>query len=98
MSVDLLISPKARSPAEAHAHQIPPEKVHFHEVGAVDTLVDILGVCYGLDWLGVRRLSASPLPWFSGSVSGSHLPPQHTVRFESLALLGIRKSTPGLAA
>lgn len=62
----------ALTAAEAHAHQIPPEKVHFHEVGAVDTLVDILGVCYGLDWLGVRRLSASPLPWFSGTTVCEH--------------------------
>lgn len=58
--------------AEAHAHAIPPENVHFHEVGAVDTLVDILGVCYGLEQLGVERVTASPLPWFSGSVDCAH--------------------------
>ena len=58
--------------AEAHAHQIAPEKVHFHEVGAVDTLVDILGVCYGLAQLGARRITASSLPWFSGSIDCAH--------------------------
>lgn len=62
----------ALTEAEAHAHQIRPEEVHFHEVGAVDTLVDILGVCYGLECLGVRRITASPLPWFSGSTVCEH--------------------------
>ena len=42
---------EALSLAEAHAHQIAVEDVHFHEVGAVDTLVDILGVCWGLEQL-----------------------------------------------
>lgn len=62
----------ALTAAEAHAHQIPPEQVHFHEVGAIDTLVDILGVCFGLDQLEIRRVTASPLPWFSGSVECAH--------------------------
>lgn len=58
--------------AEAHAHRIPVEKVHFHEVGAVDTLVDILGVCWGLGELGATRITASPLPWFDGSIECAH--------------------------
>lgn len=58
--------------AEADAHQIPPEQVHFHEVGAIDTLVDILGVCWGLEHLGVERIAVSPLPWFSGAVQCAH--------------------------
>ena len=62
----------ALTEAEAYAHQIPRDLVHFHEVGAVDTLVDILGVCYGLDQLGVRRITASSLPWFSGSIECAH--------------------------
>ena len=49
-------------------NRIPAEQVHFHEVGAVDTLVDILGVCWGLEELGVDRVTASPLPWFGGSI------------------------------
>ena len=44
--------------AEAEAHGIAPEEVHFHEVGAVDTLVDILGACWALDQLGVERVTA----------------------------------------
>lgn len=58
--------------AEAQAHRIPVEEVHFHEVGAVDTLVDILGVCWGLEELGVERVTASPLPWFGGSIDCAH--------------------------
>ncbi len=58
--------------AEAEAHQIAPEKVHFHEVGAIDTLVDIAGACWGLEQLGVGRVMASPLPWFSGTVECAH--------------------------
>lgn len=58
--------------AEAHAHRIPVEEVHFHEVGAVDTLVDILGVCWGLGELGATRITASPLPWFDGCIDCAH--------------------------
>ncbi|MDR2850943.1 MAG: LarC family nickel insertion protein [Desulfovibrio sp.] len=58
--------------AEAHAHQIPPEAVHFHEVGAIDTLADIAGACWALERLGIDRITASPLPWFSGSVRCAH--------------------------
>ena len=58
--------------AEAEAHGIAPEKVHFHEVGAVDTLVDILGACWALDRLGVERVTACALPWFGGSITCAH--------------------------
>ncbi|MDO5484171.1 MAG: LarC family nickel insertion protein [Desulfovibrionaceae bacterium] len=63
---------RALTLAEAHAHQIAPEDVHFHEVGAIDTLVDIIGVCWGLERLGIERVTASPLPWFSGTVACAH--------------------------
>ncbi len=62
----------ALTEAEAHAHQIAPEDVHFHEVGAIDTLVDILGAAYGVEALKVDSVVASPLPWFSGSVECAH--------------------------
>lgn len=58
--------------AEAQAHQIDPAEVHFHEVGAIDTLVDILGAAYAVEALGVSRITASSLPWFSGSVECAH--------------------------
>ena len=58
--------------AEAKVHGTSPEEVHFHEVGAVDAIVDIVGVCAGLAMLGVERLVASPLPLGSGHVDVSH--------------------------
>ena len=58
--------------AEAEVHGVTPEDVHFHEVGAVDAIVEIAGVCAGLDALGVARIEASPLPLATGTVTFSH--------------------------
>ncbi|MDX2228704.1 MAG: nickel pincer cofactor biosynthesis protein LarC [Leptolyngbyaceae cyanobacterium bins.349] len=58
--------------AEGAVHGIPPEQVHFHEVGATDALVDIIGTCLGLDWLGIDRLVCSPLPVGGGSIWAAH--------------------------
>ncbi len=58
--------------AEAEVHGSTVQKVHFHEVGAVDAIVDIVGVLLGLDALGVTSVSASVLPLGSGSVDSQH--------------------------
>jgi hypothetical protein len=58
--------------AEARVHGIALERVHFHEVGAVDALVDVAGVAIGLERLGVARLCASPVALGSGSVESGH--------------------------
>ncbi len=58
--------------AEAHVHQIDIEKVHFHEVGAIDTIVDIVGTVAGLHHLGVEKLIASPIPAPRGFVKCDH--------------------------
>ena len=58
--------------AEAAVHGIPAEQVHFHEVGATDALVDVVGTCLGLHWLGVNRIICSPLPVGGGTVKAAH--------------------------
>lgn len=58
--------------AESNAHGIPLERVHFHEVGALDSIADILGAAVGLDLLGVERFSSSPVPTGTGTVKAAH--------------------------
>ena len=58
--------------AEGRAHGMPPERVEFHEVGAVDAIVDVTGSCIGLDWLGVGATHCSALPIGGGMVRGPH--------------------------
>jgi len=58
--------------AEAAIHSMPIEKVHFHEVGAVDTIVDIVCSAAGVEWLNVDRWIASPLNVGSGTVVCQH--------------------------
>jgi pyridinium-3,5-bisthiocarboxylic acid mononucleotide nickel chelatase len=58
--------------AEGAVHGIAPEKVHFHEVGAVDAIVDIVGTCLGLDWLGIDKIYCSALPTGGGTIKAAH--------------------------
>jgi uncharacterized protein (TIGR00299 family) protein len=58
--------------AEARVHGTSVEEVHFHEVGAVDAIVDVVGVVLGLELLGIDTLYCSELPLTSGRVRGTH--------------------------
>jgi pyridinium-3,5-bisthiocarboxylic acid mononucleotide nickel chelatase len=58
--------------AEGFVHGISPEQVHFHEVGATDAIVDIVGTCIGLDWLEVDQIFCSALPTGGGTVKAAH--------------------------
>ena len=70
--------------AEAAVHGTSPEEVHFHEVGAVDSIVDIVGGVCGLAWLGADGFAASALNVGTGAVTMSHgtfpVPPPATAR------------------
>ncbi len=58
--------------AEATVHGTTPDKVHFHEVGAVDAIVDIVGAVTGLDLLGIARICSSPINLGSGTIQTTH--------------------------
>jgi pyridinium-3,5-bisthiocarboxylic acid mononucleotide nickel chelatase len=75
--------------AEGKIHGLPPEQVNFHEVGAVDSIVDIVGACIGLEMLGKPRVQASPVVDGTGWIECAHgrlpIPAPAT-----LAILGAR--------
>jgi len=75
--------------AEGRIHGMPPEQVHFHEVGAVDSIVDIVGACIALELLGKPRVLAAPIVEGTGWIHCAHgrfpIPAPAT-----LAILGAR--------
>ena len=58
--------------AEAKVHGVAPDDVHFHEVGAVDAIVDVVGSMAGLEQFGADRVYCSPIPVGRGSVQNAH--------------------------
>lgn len=75
---------KLLADAEAQVHGCTPDDVHFHEVGAVDSIVDIVGSCVALDALAVDAVTVGPLPLGSGTIQCEHgvipIPAPATVR------------------
>jgi len=69
---------------EAEIHQMPVERVHLHEVGALDSIIDIVGSVFALEWFGAERIEASPLNVGGGMVHSAHgvfpVPAPATVR------------------
>lgn len=57
---------------EARIHGQPLEKVHFHELGAADTILDVVGVAFGVEALGITRTFVSPIPQGWGMIAGGH--------------------------
>jgi uncharacterized protein (TIGR00299 family) protein len=60
--------------AEGKVHGVEPDDVEFHEVGAVDAIVDVVGAAWAIDALGIGELIVSPLPLGSGMVQSAHGP------------------------
>jgi len=57
---------------EAKVHGVDQEHIHFHEVGAVDTVVDVVAAFWGVEQLGVQQVQAGSLPWFQGRIHCEH--------------------------
>jgi uncharacterized protein (TIGR00299 family) protein len=58
--------------AEAAIHQMPIDKIHLHEVGEIDSIIDIVGAVWALEWLGADSISSSPLNVGGGMVDSAH--------------------------
>ncbi len=63
---------KALAEAEAEAHHTTPEKIHFHEVGALDSIADTVGSCLALHLLAADQVSVGTLPFGTGTVQTAH--------------------------
>jgi uncharacterized protein (TIGR00299 family) protein len=63
---------RALAEAEGRLHRQPPESVHFHEVGALDAIIDVVGTCAALEILGVDEVASSPVADGLGTVRAAH--------------------------
>ncbi len=79
--------------AEGAVHRVPPESVHFHEVGGLDAVADVVGAAAGVAALGLPALSASPVAVGSGTTRGAHGP----LPVPAPAVLALLRGAPVLA-
>ncbi|UCF55793.1 MAG: LarC family nickel insertion protein, partial [Deltaproteobacteria bacterium] len=75
---------------EGKIHNCPPEKAHFHEVGALDSVIDIVGGVFGIEFLGIASISASSLPLGSGFAKTEH----GTIPIPAPATVALLKGIP----
>ena len=75
---------------EASIHNVPKEEIHFHELGGVDAIVDVLGAALGVEWLGIDKVSASEIPVGKGFVTCQH----GTLPVPAPATLGLLDGVP----
>jgi len=83
--------------AEAKVHGTTINEVHFHEVGAFDSILDIVGAAIGLHYFGIEEVYSSPIPWFSGKTMSQHgvipLPAPATLELMQIANMPIVSSS-----
>lgn len=81
--------------AEAKIHGVPVETVHFHEVGALDSIVDVVGIALGLEELGIDQLYSGPVPTGNGYVRCDHglYPVPAPATLELLVGIPLRRTT-----
>lgn len=84
----------ALAEAEGRVHGVPADDVHFHEVGALDAIVDIVGVCAALESLGIDAVESAPVAVGTGTITAAHgvlpNPPPAVVRLlEGRPIIGI---------
>ncbi|WNC13974.1 LarC family nickel insertion protein [Brevibacillus brevis] len=81
--------------AEAKIHGVPVETVHFHEVGALDSIVDVVGIALGLEDLGIDQLYCGPVPTGNGYVRCDHglYPVPAPATMEMLVGIPLRRTT-----
>ena len=80
--------------AESQVHGVPIDHIHFHEVGAVDTVVDIVGALVGFSELEIEEVHASALPWSRGTVKTEHgvlpvPPPAVAILLRDVPIVGV---------
>jgi len=75
---------------EAGIHGVVVDEVHLHEVGGLDTIIDVAGTLIGLDLLGIERVIGSPLPMGRGTIRGAH----GLIPLPAPATLGLLKGAP----